>query len=130
MISVETFLIEVVYCSIYGSRQQVVRELNISKGSKVQDAIIQSNICAEFEELCPYLENIPALIGRIGIFGEPVSLEWMLKEGDRVEIYLPLKKDPKEMRRERANRERRIKRQEKDLLRTEQNKAKRFIPSL
>jgi putative ubiquitin-RnfH superfamily antitoxin RatB of RatAB toxin-antitoxin module len=38
----------------------------------------------------------------VGIFGEPAALETRLRDGDRVEVYRPLKIDPKEARRRRA----------------------------
>ena len=38
----------------------------------------------------------------MGIFGKPVSPGQVLREGDRVEIYRPLKADPKEVRKARA----------------------------
>ena len=38
----------------------------------------------------------------VGIFGELCDRNTVLRDGDRVEIYLPLKLDPKESRRERA----------------------------
>ena len=40
----------------------------------------------------------------VGIFGEPATLDTQLNEGDRVEVYRPLKIDPKEARRRRAKR--------------------------
>jgi len=43
---------------------------------------------------------------RLGIFGQVVSPGQVLKAGDRVEIYRPLKSDPKEVRKERAARAR------------------------
>jgi len=38
----------------------------------------------------------------LGIYGERVSEDTLLKEGDRVEIYRPLQQDPMELRRQRA----------------------------
>ena len=37
-----------------------------------------------------------------GIFGKRVTLDTLLSDGDRVEIYRPLAVDPKEARRRRA----------------------------
>ncbi|HET7929895.1 MAG TPA: RnfH family protein [Rhodanobacteraceae bacterium] len=39
---------------------------------------------------------------RLGIFARKATLETVLRDGDRVEIYRPLKIDPKEARRRRA----------------------------
>src|SRR3954469_1075133 len=38
----------------------------------------------------------------VGIFGEPCDRAAVPREGDRIEIYRPLRSDPKESRRERA----------------------------
>ena len=40
----------------------------------------------------------------VGIWGRTVALDAPLAEGDRVEIYRPLRMDPKEARRRRAQR--------------------------
>jgi putative ubiquitin-RnfH superfamily antitoxin RatB of RatAB toxin-antitoxin module len=40
--------------------------------------------------------------GKFGIFGRIVAPETRVADGDRVEIYRPLKLDPKEARRRRA----------------------------
>ena len=41
----------------------------------------------------------------IGVFGEQVEDDYVLADGDRLEIYRPLQQDPKELRRHRANQE-------------------------
>jgi len=41
---------------------------------------------------------------QVGIFGKRVAMDTRLADGDRVEIYRPLKLDPKEARRRRARR--------------------------
>lgn len=38
----------------------------------------------------------------VGIYAKQVSLEQVLREGDRIEIYRPLILDPKEKRRQKA----------------------------
>ena len=38
----------------------------------------------------------------VGIFGQRVTLETRVADGDRVEVYRPLRLDPKEARRRRA----------------------------
>ncbi len=38
----------------------------------------------------------------IGIFGELCDLDQLLSDGDRIELYRPIKEDPKEQRRKRA----------------------------
>ncbi len=38
----------------------------------------------------------------VGVFGRPVAWDTRLVDGDRVEVYLPLRVDPKTARRRRA----------------------------
>jgi hypothetical protein len=45
-------------------------------------------------------------IKQVGIFSRPVSLDTVLREGDRVEVYRPLKADPRERRRREVEAER------------------------
>jgi putative ubiquitin-RnfH superfamily antitoxin RatB of RatAB toxin-antitoxin module len=39
---------------------------------------------------------------RVGIYARFVSLEALVQNGDRVEVYRPLQADPKELRRQRT----------------------------
>lgn len=84
--------IEVAYAA---PDQQVLLSLSVPQGTTVAEGIEQSNIRAEFPELKMDLEAV-------GIFSRKVSLEHVLRAGDRVEIYRPLIMDPKEARRLRA----------------------------
>jgi len=43
---------------------------------------------------------------RVGIHGDPVPVTTVLRDRDRVEIYRPLRADPKEVRRMRAAKKR------------------------
>jgi putative ubiquitin-RnfH superfamily antitoxin RatB of RatAB toxin-antitoxin module len=70
-------------------------DLILPDGATVADAIAQSGI----REAWPDLE---IRADRVGIFARKASLDTMLRDGDRVEIYRPLKIDPKEARRKRA----------------------------
>ncbi|MGE0810532.1 MAG: RnfH family protein [Immundisolibacter sp.] len=40
--------------------------------------------------------------GALGVFGEPVETDSSLRDGDRLELYAPLRVDPKTARRRRA----------------------------
>lgn len=46
--------------------------------------------------------EIPWETAEVGIFGEPCERSVRPRDGDRIEIYRPLKSDPKESRRARA----------------------------
>ena len=61
----------------------------------IEQAIQHSNILEQFPE-------IDLAINKVGIFGELRTLDEMVAEGDRIEIYRPLKIDPKQARRNRA----------------------------
>ena len=76
--------------------QQYVFHVTVPAGSTIGDAIRRSGILDE----CPQI-NLQQ--NRVGVFSELRSLDDRIGEGDRVEIYRPLKADPKEARRRRAN---------------------------
>jgi putative ubiquitin-RnfH superfamily antitoxin RatB of RatAB toxin-antitoxin module len=52
------------------------------------------------------LQNIAWDTAPIGIFGELRNRQDLPADGDRIEIYRPLRSDPRERRRERVRRER------------------------
>jgi uncharacterized protein len=54
-------------------------------------------------------EEIPWDTAPVGIFGEPCDRQAIPGDGDRIEIYRPLRSDPRERRRERVRRDRRSK---------------------
>lgn len=62
-------------------------------GARVADALQQSGILQTYPEVAA----MP-----LGIFAKQVTLDTVLKSGDRIEIYRPLQLDPKEKRRQRA----------------------------
>jgi len=78
--------------------RQIILNLSVTPGTCVAEAIELSAIKDEF----PEIRIDPA---GIGIFSRKVSMEQVLREGDRIEIYRPLIADPKEVRRERARKE-------------------------
>ena len=60
----------------------------------------------EVAKIPSYLREKDDLERRVGIFGKLVSLNRVLKEEDRVEIYQDLLLDPKETRRRKAKAQR------------------------
>lgn len=88
----ETLRVEVVYA--LPERQWLIA-LDVPMGCTLGEAITRSNIAA----LAHIAEVDPK---RVGIFYRPCSLQTILRDGDRVEIYRPLERDPKETRRLRA----------------------------
>jgi len=71
------------------------RSLKLERGATVADALRLSGIGERFDNLD---------LSRIGVFGRVVDPATPLRDGDRVEIYRPLRIDPKEARRRRAKR--------------------------
>lgn len=80
-------------------REQHLLAADVEAGSTVEAAIRASGILAKHPEID--LERM-----RVGVFGKLCALEDSVRDGDRIEIYRPLKADPKEARRERAAKER------------------------
>ncbi|WP_026075822.1 RnfH family protein [Noviherbaspirillum massiliense] len=78
--------------------RQILRELRVAPGTRIQDAIRQSGILTE-------VPDIDLTVARVGIYGKLKPLDTVLRDGDRVEIYRPLVADPKETRRRRAQKE-------------------------
>lgn len=66
-----------------------VHELELEAGATVRGALAAAGIAAPHGA---------------GIHGRRVALDTRLADGDRVEIYRPLRADPKEARRQRARR--------------------------
>ncbi|MEO6969191.1 MAG: RnfH family protein [Rhodanobacteraceae bacterium] len=75
-----------------------LRELELPRGATVSDAIAASGL----REAWPQVEITP---DRLGIFARKADFDTVLDDGDRVEVYRPLKIDPKEARRQRARAE-------------------------
>ena len=86
--------VEVVYA--LPERQELVR-LELAADSSVEQAIRASGLLQRFPE-------IDLAVNRVGIFSKPASLDAPLGAGDRIEIYRPLRNDPRDMRRQRAAR--------------------------
>jgi len=86
--------IEVVYA--LADRQKLL-SLSVPCGTTVRQAAERSGMAVHFPGLD--LASCP-----LGIFGKALAKpeEWVLEEGERVEIYRPLIADPKEVRKQRA----------------------------
>lgn len=71
------------------------RELQLDDALTIKEVIAQSGIYKQFPELLESLNGV-------GIFGQTKSLDDIVTDGDRVEIYRGLNFDPMESRRRRA----------------------------
>lgn len=72
-------------------REETIALLELPEGATVREAL----------QAAGFPEESPA-----GIYGERVAPGTRLSDGDRVEVYRPLRMDPKEARRRRAKRKR------------------------
>ena len=75
--------------------KQKIISLQVVEGTTIEQAIQQSGILQLFPEI-----NLDKQ--KVGVFSQIKALDTVLKEGDRVEIYRPLTRDPKDKRRIRA----------------------------
>ena len=75
--------------------KQSLISLEIEDGSTLKEAIEASGILESFEQ-------IDLTKDRVGIFSKFATLDTVLREKDRVEIYRPLIADPKKARKERV----------------------------
>jgi uncharacterized protein len=89
--------IEVIYAL---ALQQDVTRLRVPAGTTVGQAIERSNVVVRHPE-------IGAGAIHVGVYGRRVTLETILRDGDRVEVLRALTADPKEARRLRASTRRR-----------------------
>ncbi|WP_255369586.1 RnfH family protein [Nitrosovibrio sp. Nv17] len=89
-----TLEVEVVYALPHGAH---VRRLRLPAGATAWQAVERCGIL----DLCP---EIDLACNRIGVFGKLVDPDTILRDRDRVEIYRPLRIDPKEARRKRSER--------------------------
>lgn len=85
---------------VYSPAPRQVREwiVDIEPGTHVKQALLKSGLLTQFPSLA--LTTLS-----LGIWGKRQSLSHKLKEKDRIEIYRPLRVDPKVARRERFTRQ-------------------------
>lgn len=75
--------------------KQFLLEQMVVPGTTIKQAIQSSGIVQHAPE-------IDVSVWRVGIYGKLKTLDTVLREHDRVEIYRPLIADPKDSRRKRA----------------------------
>ncbi len=85
-------IVEVAYAL---AERQTLLSLEVEEGITVQGAIEASGILDRYNQI-----DLPK--DRVGIFSKFTTLDKVLREKDRVEIYRPLIADPKKVRKERA----------------------------
>lgn len=75
----------------------VVRVVEVREGTGARAAVLASGIAAE-------LPGVDVGIAPLGCFGRRIDDDEAVADGDRLEIYRPLRVDPKQARRERRRR--------------------------
>jgi hypothetical protein len=84
--------VTVVYSPV--ARQVAEVNLRMTVPSRVLDALQQSGLLDQF----PEIDRCDAVVG---VWGQKAKLDDLLRDEDRIEIYRPLRIDPKVARRER-----------------------------
>jgi len=68
-------------------------ELDLEEGASLGSALVAARVA----------ERHPGIaLDRVGVWGRRCSPDRILREGDRVEVYRPIRADAKQMRRARA----------------------------
>lgn len=93
----ETLEVELVYAL---PERQVLISLQLAAGTRVGEVLMHADLPNDLRAL--ELMSMP-----VGIFGQKVSLDQIVRDGDRIEIYRVLHADPKLARRARVERQRR-----------------------
>jgi putative ubiquitin-RnfH superfamily antitoxin RatB of RatAB toxin-antitoxin module len=88
----EEIRVEVAYAL---QTEQVVLRVRLPEGATIAEAIERSGMLRKHPEIDPGKATV-------GVYGRLARLDTPLRDGDRVEIYRPLKADPKEARRKRV----------------------------
>lgn len=76
-------------------QKQYLQRVTLDEGATVEQAIQASGLLA-------LRDDIDLSKNKVGIYSRPAKLQDVVNDGDRVEIYRPLIADPKELRRQRA----------------------------
>ncbi len=77
--------------------KQYLQRISLEEGATIEQAIIASG-------LLELRTDIDLSHNKVGIYSRPAKLQDVVADGDRIEIYRPLIADPKELRRQRAER--------------------------
>jgi len=87
--------VSIVYAT---AKQQWFDEFTVQRGTSAYELIEMSGLLNKIDAL----NDTPINELNIGVFAQKVTADYLLEEGDRVEIYRPLSADPKEVRRQLA----------------------------
>jgi putative ubiquitin-RnfH superfamily antitoxin RatB of RatAB toxin-antitoxin module len=74
---------------------EFLRDLQVAVGTTLEQAIAHSGLLQQ-------VDGIDLTLCAVGIYGKKKTLDTVLREHDRIEVYRSLIADPKEARRRRA----------------------------
>jgi putative ubiquitin-RnfH superfamily antitoxin RatB of RatAB toxin-antitoxin module len=88
---------------VYSPAPRVLHEITLTlpAGARVSDALEACAKDARFAQALTALQAESQFALQVGVWGKKVALSYALASDDRVEIYRPLRVDPKVARRER-----------------------------
>jgi hypothetical protein len=97
---IRSIKVEVAYAT--PEKQQII-SLTVPEGCTAYDAVSESGIVDEFPGINPDKDPMGIFSKPLNGKGQPLPQNYVLQEGDRVEIYRPLQIDPKQARLQRAD---------------------------
>ncbi len=99
-------MLRVTLCWSFAPRHVHEMALQVPVGSTVEDVLQQGVTQCQHEMASSYCALLPSLqFQQPGIWGKKVSWTHVVKADDRIELYRPLKVDPKVARRQRFKRQ-------------------------
>ncbi|OIO67666.1 MAG: RnfH family protein [Zetaproteobacteria bacterium CG12_big_fil_rev_8_21_14_0_65_55_1124] len=69
--------------------EQTLEEMEVPDGTTAEEAIAMSHLLEKYPE-------IDLTVNKVGVLGKLVAINNVLRDGDRVEIYRPLPKKPRD----------------------------------
>lgn len=81
--------VEIVFAT---AKEQLLLELTVVSGATIADVIERSKLAERLPEY-----DLDSL--EVGVWGHPAGRSQVVTDGDRIEIYRPLRADPRESRR-------------------------------
>jgi putative ubiquitin-RnfH superfamily antitoxin RatB of RatAB toxin-antitoxin module len=83
--------------------RQYLWELELAADATIGEALQAARAACG---AAPGCEQIPWDSAPVGVFGEPRERHQQFADGERIELYRPLQRDPRERRRERVQQQR------------------------
>lgn len=72
------------------------RRVRVAHGATVEQVLLATDLTAIYHEL------VGQPVSQVGVFGRKVTHQYVMRDGERLELYRPLVADPRQRRRDRA----------------------------